>query len=283
MTGWMLVLTAATPSIGVIRANGEFRVNGSTIQGNSALFDGNLVETAAVRSLVRLANLEMAMLPQSRVKVYRDHTTLEQGSSLVTNARNYVLEAGSIRISSREKDSEWQVQINGPDRTSVSARKGGAEVRNSSGVLLAVLRPGMSLAFMPEDGASASAVTKLTGVVERQNGAYLLTDLTSNVRFELRGKDLDKFTGQRVEITGSIIPGAVPAAGASQVVQVADEPKRTGGAAVTTAAGGEKAGTAGGMSKTTIAGISIAVAAGGILGGLAASGTFSGAAPLSKP
>ena len=99
----------------------------------------------------------------------------------------------------------------------MAARNGAAEVRTSSGMLVAALRPGMALAFDAHAGASG-AVT-LHGKVELRDGKYFLTDPTANVTVQLVGSVSD-YVGKNVEIHGSTIPGATPAAGASQVVQV---------------------------------------------------------------
>jgi len=61
---------------------------------------------------------------------------------------------------------------------------------------------------------------KVTGVVERMNGRFYLTDTASRTRLELRGWDLAKFEDKPVQVTGSVILGATTSGGASQVIQV---------------------------------------------------------------
>ena len=76
LCGCLFALIGAAPSIGIIKSNGEFRVDGSAIRGNSTLFAGNLVETASARSVVQLAGVQITLLPDSRAKVFQDHTVL---------------------------------------------------------------------------------------------------------------------------------------------------------------------------------------------------------------
>src|ERR1035437_4260731 len=180
--GCLLALTAAPASIGIVKSTGQFRVNGSAIPGNSNLFEGDVVETA------------------------RGRTVLEKGSGLFAGAPSYAVEAATLRIAPAAKNAVIQVEISAPNRISVATREGGAEVRNSSGVLVASLRSGMALAFDPQ-AAGASTALKIKGTVESGDGKFFLTDTTTNVKFELQGTDLAKYDRKCVEIAGSSIPG----------------------------------------------------------------------------
>jgi len=266
LCGCLFALIGAAPSIGVIKSNGEFRVDGAAIRGNSTLFDGNLVETATARSVVHLAEAQITLLPESRAKVFQDHTVLEKGSGLVKDAQRHSIEAASLRIAPADKTSVLQVEVTGPSKVSVTARSGGAQVRNEQGLLVAEVLPGTPLAF---DAQAGSATTmKLTGVLEFKDGVFLLTDKTANVTVELRGTDLQKYVGQNVEVTGSTAVGVQAAAGASQVVNVA----------TITAAGKKpkpaRAGISGGAKAAIVSGVAVV----GTLAGLAVAGTFTGPA-----
>ena len=269
-SGCLFVVTAAPGSIGVIRSTGDFRVDGSTVRGNSTVFDGNLIETTTARSVMQLNSVEITLAPESRAKVYQDHTVLEKGASLLRGSDSHVIEAMSMQVVPAGRDAVIQVDIDGPGHISVAARTGGATVRNSAGVLVANLRAGMALAFEPQ--AAASKAVKITGEVELRNGNYFITDATTRVISQLRGNNLAQYVGKRVEIVGSEIPGATPVAGATQVVQVA-------GAQLAPAAGTGTA-IAAGTHITTVAIIG-GVAVGGTVVGLAAAGTFSGEASTS--
>src|ERR1039457_5555477 len=81
--GSLLVVSAAAPSIGFVKSAGEFRVDGSAVRGNGNVFEGTLVETTAARSVIQLADTQITLAPDSRARIYRDHTVLEKGSGLV--------------------------------------------------------------------------------------------------------------------------------------------------------------------------------------------------------
>ena len=221
--GFLFALVAVPPSIGVANSSGEFRVDGSAIQGNSTLFDGTVIETASARSVLRISGAQVTLLPDSRAKVYRDHAVIEKGSGIVAHAQHLRVEAASLRIAPSAGDGLVQVEKTGQGQVVVATEGGSAEVRTASGLLIASLNPHMALAFdtgasSGQTGAAAGAV-KLSGVVQTDGGLYFLTDSTG-VKVELRGDNLARYAGKTVTFSGSMIPGETPAAGASEVVLV---------------------------------------------------------------
>ena len=216
--------------------------------------------------------------------------------SLVKDGARHVVEAATLRIAPAARDSVVQIEITGPSHVTVATSGGAAEVRNSSGVLTASLRPGMALAFDPQ--AAAAAAVKMTGVIESRSGAYFLTDETTKVTIQLlEGADVTKNVGKKVEVTGSAIPGANPVGGASQLVRTVTvkpvgEQEQSwcrrgrwcgaagGAAAVGGAAAG--AGAAAGLSGAAVGAIVGGVAVAGTVGGLAAAGSFSSDPSVSR-
>ena len=270
IAGGCLLLGAATPgSIGFVRSTGDFRVDGSTVRGNSTVFDGNVIETAAARSVVQQDGFQITLAPESRARFYRDRTVLEKGAGLLRDADKHIFEADSLQISAAARDSVVQVDIQSSTRIAVSARSGAAQVRSASGLLLADLRPGTALAFDTQTGASS--VVKLTGIVKLHDGKYFLTDATSNVTVQLQGAEIAQYVGKKIEIAGSVIPGATVPTGASEVVQVTNAQIVGAGSAAVAGAGVA-------VAKISIIG---GVAVGGTVAGLAAAGTFSGASSTS--
>jgi hypothetical protein len=141
------------------------------------------------------------------------------------------------------------------------------------------MAPGVAMAFEPQ---SDSNLTRVTGVIQKKGEHYVLTDEVTKVTVEIRGADISKYAGKRVEVTGTMEAGATPVSDATQVVlakEVRQNGKSVAAAAATggaaTGAAGAAAGTATGIAVSTIA-IVGGVAAAATVGGLAASDALPG-------
>lgn len=289
VSGCLFAITATTPSIGTIKSPGEFRVDGITIHGNSTIFDGNVIETEMSRSVIELTGAQITLSRQSRVKVYRDRVVLENGGGLVRNAGKHTIEAATLRIVPISNDSVVQIDMSGPTHIAVSSQSGSADVRNSGGVLVASLRTGMALAFDPQAGAAAAAT--VSGLLHVVGSTFFVTDTTANITFELRG-DLAKYANKNVRVTGSIMGGAVAAAGASQVIHVTSIDVVSGGkkaaaggaagAAGTAGTAGTAGAAAGGLSAGATAAIVAGVGVAGAVAGLGLTGNLSGDSSASR-
>jgi hypothetical protein len=294
-SGCLIFLTAAPPTIGVVRSSGEFQVDGSTVRGNATVFEGSTVQTTGTRSKIRFSDgAEIVLAPGSRVQLYRDRTVLQQGAQQVNNSQKHPTEVASLRISPVNSGTVAEIVTQDSSHVRVATLEGSVDVWNSAGVLVANVRPGMALAFDAQT-AGAETASKISGCLVKKGGKYLVTDSTTNVRVELQGPAVAKSSGHQVEITGSMIPGGTPAAGASQVIQVVTVDSMgalcSGGDAVAGDAGaggagvgGAPAGTAAGLSTGAKVAIVGGVSVAGTVGGLAAAGTFSGkSSPASRP
>jgi hypothetical protein len=280
-SGCLLFLTAVPPSIGVIRSSGDFQVDGSTVRGNATLFEGSTIQTGGTQSKIQLSGgAEIVLSPASRAQVYRDHTVLQQGAQSVKNGERYRIEAATLRISPTDTHTVADVVAKDSNRVSITAREGSVDVWNGAGVLVATVRPGLALAFDTQAGGTGTA-SKMSGCLVTRDGKYLLTDSTTNVTVELQGPEAAKSAGHQVVITGTMTPGATPADGASQVIQVVtvDSVGAPCGHLLRAARGQSGGGTAGagaGLSTGAIIAIVGGVAVVGTLVGLAVAGTFSG-------
>jgi hypothetical protein len=94
----------------------------------------------------------------------------------------------------------------------VSALAGNVQVRNAQETVVAQVSPAQPVELRPDQGVSASI---LTGCVSRIGQTYLLKDEASGVTVELRGTDLRRNMGKRIQITGQ--------AAASRAATTADE------------------------------------------------------------
>jgi len=255
-------LSAATPGIGVVLSSGSVTVDNSVVAGNTTVFDGNTVQTGATSSRLQLNNGRLAQLgTDSSARVYSDHMILQKGFGQASG--NYGVEANSLKISG---DSA-KVAIYGKT-VEVAALGTPVLVSSSTGVQIASLMPGKSLAFTPQD-AGAMAPTTMTGVVRSVGGAYMLTDTTSNTTVQLMGGGVEKYVKHMVRVTGT--PGSGTAAsGATQVINVTnieDQGRAKRGAGGPMAAAGSGGGPSTGA--VVIAGIAVAAGLGATAGVLA--------------
>ncbi len=244
-----LVSAAASPSsIGFVVTSGHAQVDGAVVHGNSTLFQGSVVETGElVSDLMFRGGSNLLLQPGSEIKVYREHAILERGAAIQRGNQGYSLVADGLKVSSLSQQGVVVVGLKDGSHLEVTAQSGAAEVRTPTGILVARLEPGKALSFAiqvapgnsspaplpqnPPSPTSAQALPPagsqitLHGILRKDHpgryGHYLLTDLASNITYELQGAGLDDLVGASVEATGSIFDTA-PAVGASEVVSVSD-------------------------------------------------------------
>jgi hypothetical protein len=240
-----LVSVAASPSsIGFVVTSGQVQVDGAAVRGNSTLFQGNVVRAGDTTSdLMFPGGSNLLLQPGSTVTVFRDYGVLEHGA--VVQRGHQALRADGLRITSLSPQGAVLVDVQDKSHLKVTAQGGPAEVRNPAGLLLARLDPGKALDFSVQqqnstptppqqsqtptagEQAPAPAGVQLTlhGVLRKDHpgryGHFLLTDLATNVTYELQGPDLDDLVGASVEVTGSTYDRAA-ASGASKVMSVTD-------------------------------------------------------------
>ena len=226
------------------------------------------------------AVVDLTLAPESRAKIFSDRTVLEKGTGMLRESAGHVFEADSLRISPAAKDAVVQVDVKSTSRISVYAFAGSAQVRNSSGLLIANLNPGMALEFDTPGQSGGSTAVTITGMVTTKDGIFFMKDDTTNVIAQIKGENkiLAKLVGKRTEVTGSIIPNATPVVPATEVVAMVKSRILGGGplpAGAATAGAAGAAGAAVGLSTGATVAIIGGVVVGGTIGGLAAAGTFS--------
>jgi hypothetical protein len=243
-----LVSVAASPSsIGIVVTRGRAQVDGVFVRGNSTLFQGSLVHTdAATSDLMLPRGSNLLLQPGSGIKVYREYAVLQNGGAIQRGNPAYLLVADGLKIHPLSAQGAAFVDMQDNSHLRVAAQGGAVEVRNNTGALMARLDAGNALSFAvqvqqqtpaapaenpaPASGQAAPPTgTQLTlhGILRKDHpgryGHFLLTDLASNVTYELQGPGLDDLVGASVEATGSTFD-TTPAAGASRVVAVSDTP-----------------------------------------------------------
>jgi len=272
---------AASPAIGTAFAKGSFRLDSSTVNGNATLFEGSTIETSTVPSSVQLnTGARVSLGAASRGRLFGDRMVLERGTLDLENAAGFKLVALGLTIQPERGASSGRIFVENGHRVRVAAAGGSLRVLSASGQLVANMAPGVAMAFEPQPGSN---VTRLTGVIQKKGEHYLLTDEVTKITVEVRGMglsnvDLSKYVGKRVEVTGTMDPGATPVSDASQVV-VAKEVRSDNKAVAAAAASGGAAGAAGaaaGAASGTVAGVAVSTVA--IVGGVAAAATVGGLA-----
>jgi hypothetical protein len=185
----------------------------------------------------------LLLQPGSTVKVFREYGVLEHGAAIQRGP--HALFADGMKVSSVSPQGAVFVEVQDSSHLRVAAQGAAAEVRNPMGRLMARLEPGKALSFAIQDSQQPPTASQqnpsstppgqatpptgvqmtLHGILHKDHpgryGHYLLTDLTSNVTYELQGPGLDDLVGASVEVTGSIFDTAA-AAGASKVMSVSD-------------------------------------------------------------
>lgn len=299
----------ADPAIGTLVTAGAFRLNHATVRSNATLFAGALVETGAAPARMDLGSGTGLMLEsESTGQVFGGHLVLERGAAQIERAAAsgvFLMEARGLTIQSGGASVRGRIVLIGEKRVEVSALTGSLRVFNSGGMLVAKISAGSALALEPQPPLRP---TRITGRLVMRGGHYLMTDETTNVTVGVWGSTfmqaaLTKELGQRLEVTGSPRPGAVPVSGAVQLIEVAQvtpappapdgTPSGGAGGTAPAGAGGPAAGAggAGGGGAASGAAISVTmiaviggVAAAAVVGGLAATGSLGGstAAPVSR-
>ena len=210
----------ANQSIGMAVANGSFQLDNSKVYGNATLFDGSLIETAAVSSDLVLQNgARLRLGTESLAMIHQDRLVLERGQSEINAASGYSIEALGLRAASDSPQSHVVVTYSGPGRIHVASFRGSARVSGANGVLVANIPAGTALELNPQ-AAGAATPSSIAGVLQSKNGAFLLPDEMSNVTYTLLGAGLEPFAGKCVEVTGGIDTAVQPATGSSQVIRV---------------------------------------------------------------
>jgi len=247
-TSSCLVSVAASPtSVGFVVTNGQAQVDGAVVQGNSTLFQGSVVQAGSVTSdLMFPGGSNLLLQPDSTVKVYREYAVLQRGGAIQRGAHPLV--ADGLKVSSLSPQGAVFIDLQDRSHLKVAAQGGAAEVRNPAGGLVARLEPGKVLSFVVQvsppntnatplqqnstpttvgQAAPPSSGVQLTlhGVLRKDHpgryGHFLLTDVATNVTYELQGSGLDDLVGASVEVTGSTFD-TTAAEGASKVISVSD-------------------------------------------------------------
>lgn len=212
--------SAGTASIGTASARGNFRVDSYLVRGNSTLFDGSVIETGQTTADLRLEKgTEITMARSSLGTLYRNRIVLQQGESQLATSSSFQLEAKGLRVTPTQPNSRGVIAIRPGNTVEVAVLNGSFGVANAQGILLASVRSGRALSFAMQEGTMSRSFSGM-GMVSSENGHFYISVDGTDERYEIIGKNLKKYLGQKVLIFGTVEPGAAQAGGATPVVSV---------------------------------------------------------------
>ena len=228
-------LLASSTVIGVVSAEGTFRLDNAAASDHATLFDGNVIQTEETAPRIDLKDgAWMRFGTGSRARISSHEVELERGIGELGSAKNYEVDAKTLRIKPGS-NSVVRVQVDNDRRVLVAALNAPVRVYNRTGILVANVLAGMTLSFDPQAGGPTTA--SASGCLLTKNGRYIVVDPNTKQIIELRGgTDLAKEAGNRVTISGNVVPGATPMEGANQVVGLTSVTHVAPGGCVATAA-----------------------------------------------
>lgn len=274
----LISMASATQStVGLVMTSGEVQVDGSSVQGNSAVFSGSLVSSGdAISSLQFSDGTNAVMRPGATMKVYGEHSVLQQGVTMQRGVDKHAVLADGLKISGATPNAVALIGVKDASHVEVAAQAGETDVWTSSGNLVARVEPGKTLTFTLDEASTSGIPANGVRIYGILRPHYLLTDEQTNVTYRLQGSGLDALIGSSVTVTGTVL-GGNPGSNTPPVVTVANVVKM-GNSAEMAALGQQGGATPAAQgpvwNKSSIIFL-VVVAVAGTLLGLAAAGVFS--------
>jgi len=276
-------LSAVPRYIGMVTADGRLWVDSAGVSNHATIFEGSVVETEQVPAKLQLAGGASVWLDvASRADVFQDHLLLQKGRAQLDGGAAFRIEAGTLRVALASPESRAMVSMRDAGGVEVGALNGEVQVRNGQDVMVARVDTGRPVELRPD----SSGGSLVTGCVSRLGKSLILQDEVSGVTVELRGKELNKYLGNRIQVTGAATESGATAATQQVIEASALKVLGTGCTATLAASTGAAAtgsreravpissGTAGGASSAS-AGIS---APASVLGGVGVAASSAGVA-----
>lgn len=232
-------------------SSGSMRVNGTEFVGSANVLPGQSVEMQRASGQLYLADGSRLRLGAStRFEIGANALSLSSGA-----ARVDAVAPGQEVLPIRAGELEIRARAGVVNRTSdsnvvVSASTSPMEVRNQAGTLIAMVRPGQSLAFAFGKATAGPKQVQIQGVVEKVDGKYFITDKVTQTRLELQGKEVSKLVGKTVKVQGQMTSAA---AGQTATLTVQSISVVTGSALSSTAVITGVVVTSGAVAGTTLA------------------------------
>ncbi len=279
---------SSTKTPAVAWSSGVIRINGADHSGSGNVMPGARLETLRNSGQLYLADgSRLRLAADTRISIQSQSLQLENGAaridSIAGSTRRLSVSAGVLEIHS----AGGTIQRPRPNEIIVTASAFPSEVRKTDGMLIAMVRPGETLAFSVPANAAKSAETLMTGQVKSSNGKYYLTDEVTSLHTELQGGRPANYDGMRVRARGELINSGAEGRRTLVVKEYAmlqqqvPPPGAAGGAAPAGSGGagaGAGAGSAGAGAGAAGAGAGAGAAGAGAGAGAAGAGAAGAAA-----
>jgi hypothetical protein len=210
-------LVAESRYIGTASCAGTFWVDSAGVSNHATIFENSVIETEGAPARLQIAGeVRIVVDARSRARVYQDHLVLEKGRVQLDSGKDYRIEARTIRVLLGKPGARAVVTAGMSGEVEVAALGAAVHVANAEGVAVANVAAGHAVELRLGQTSEASV---LTGCVVKEGASYTLRDEVSAVTVELRGQEVAKQVGQRVQVTGAIVPAQRALAPADQVMQ----------------------------------------------------------------
>ena len=197
--------------VGAVVSPGSFRLANTTATGTATLLSGDEVQAASSSPKVMLKNgANFDLLPNSSSAFYTDHATLLNGTMRVASPQPYAINSGRFTVTAMEPRTAAVLQMSG-DRLIVNVTSGSANVV-TAGERLAHIGAGTTLSFdpyseadgaAPADSFTTNTQVRLLGVLDSENGHYLVRDRFTNSVSEIHGQVSPKLLNHLVMVDGT--------------------------------------------------------------------------------
>ncbi len=215
--GCMAGYAAVPASIGFLVTDSSVLVDGTPVRGNSTLFSGSVVKGGPAASSLRFVDGSSLVLQSgAQVRVFRDHSVLEQGVATQIDSGKRELIVDGLTIASLSEHGTVAAAWRDSSHVEAVAQNGPAEVRTPVGQLVARLNPGEPLTFAisvvstvqqeppqgPPPPPTGPPIT-VNGILRQEpEGEYKVTNDTDGVEYIVEGNIPGNALGASVQIKG---------------------------------------------------------------------------------
>jgi hypothetical protein len=212
---------AASPSIGSVTSRGELKIDSYVVNGSGTVFDGSVVETG--QSALSIADLRLgndaviSLSVSSLGTLHRDHFELQRGMVELSSTNSFRVEVNGLNVAPPQAHSTGLISIEPGNSVKVAAKTGDLEVKDATGRTIALVHPGHPLAFSSLDGRPSTDFAA-AGVVSSEKGRYYLRTSETDVKYELKGDNLQNFDGSSVIASGTLDSLSAATAGAAGLI-----------------------------------------------------------------